>query len=86
MPQNLNLIGLIAQTNFRTIGLAIALVTFFGFAIAIYANSRKSRSELGSEIELAANRKEYFDDEVLEGNRLDRSLTCLLYTSDAADE
>ncbi len=78
MPQNLNLIGLIAQTNFRTIGLGIALVTFFGFAVAIYANSRKSKDEIGSEIELAANRKEYLDDEDLEGPRLDRSLTFAL--------
>ena len=28
--------------------------------------------ELGSEIELAANRKPYYDDEVLEGKRLER--------------
>ncbi len=78
MPQNLNLIGLIAQTNFRSIGLAIALITFFGFVVAVYANSRKSRDEIGAEIELAANRKEYLDDEGLEGPRLDRSLSFAL--------
>ena len=30
------------------------------------------RKEVGSEIELAANRKEYYDDETLEGSRLER--------------
>lgn len=78
MPQNLNLIGLIAQTNFRSIGLAIALITFVGFGVAVYANSRKARDEVGAEIELAANRKEYLDDEGLEGPRLDRSLSFAL--------
>ena len=33
---------------------------------------RSARKEVGSEIELAANRKPYYDDEVLEGRRLER--------------
>jgi mono/diheme cytochrome c family protein len=37
-------------------------------------NLRQSRDELGSEIELAANRKKYYDDEELEGPRLTRVL------------
>jgi mono/diheme cytochrome c family protein len=34
-------------------------------------NARAARKELGSELELAANRKPYFDDEELEGRRLE---------------
>ena len=34
-------------------------------------NAKATRKELGSEIELAANRKPYFDDEELEGRRLE---------------
>ena len=37
-----------------------------------FLNSRSARKEVGSEIELAANRKPYYDDEVLEGKRLER--------------
>jgi mono/diheme cytochrome c family protein len=44
-------------------------------AIAWFAgNVRKAKPELGSEIELAANRKPYFDDEGMEGKRLDSVL------------
>ena len=35
-------------------------------------NAGAARKEAGSEIELAANRKPYYDDEVLEGRRLER--------------
>mgnify|MGYP000571663397 CR=1 FL=1 len=43
-----------------------------GWALYGLANIRKSRAEIGSEIKLAANRKPYYDDEVLEGRRLER--------------
>ena len=36
------------------------------------AQARKGRAELGSEVELAPNRKPYYDDETLEGKRLER--------------
>ncbi len=56
-------------TNLGYILLVILLVGFIFYAVA----SRKAaRPELGSEIELAANRKPYYDDEVLEGRRLER--------------
>ncbi len=48
-----------------------AIITI-GWIVYYSANRRASRHELGSEIELAANRKPYFDDEVLEGARLER--------------
>jgi len=55
---------------------AIALVAFsvivIGFIIYAAMNVRAGRNEVGSEIELAANRKKYYDDETLEGPRLER--------------
>jgi mono/diheme cytochrome c family protein len=45
-----------------------------GWAVYAFLNIRQSRDELGSEIELAANRKPYYDDETLEGSRLTRVL------------
>src|SRR4051794_20872595 len=55
---------------------AIAWVIFFivliGWVLYIVANRRSFRAEVGSEIELAANRRPYFDDDELEGKRLER--------------
>jgi mono/diheme cytochrome c family protein len=45
-----------------------------GWGLYLLANVRRSKPEVGSEIELAANRKQYLDDEQLEGPRLDRVL------------
>ena len=55
---------------------AIAWVLFvivtIGWIVYYFANRRTAKPELGSEIELAANRKPYYDDETLEGKRLER--------------
>jgi mono/diheme cytochrome c family protein len=45
-----------------------------GWALYLLANVRRSKPEVGSEVELAANRRQYLDDEQLEGPRLDRVL------------
>lgn len=45
-----------------------------GWAVYAFLNIRQSRDELGSEIEMAPNRKQYYDDETLEGPRLTRVL------------
>jgi mono/diheme cytochrome c family protein len=50
----------------------IFLVTLIGWIIYYFANRRTAAPELGSEIELAPNRKPYYDDETLEGRRLER--------------
>jgi mono/diheme cytochrome c family protein len=50
----------------------IAVVIALGWIVYAFLNLRSARSELGSEIELAANRKPYYDDEELEGSRLER--------------
>ena len=49
------------------------VVAIAGWALYAFFNIRSSRAEIGSEIELAANRKPYYDDEVLEGKKLERT-------------
>jgi mono/diheme cytochrome c family protein len=64
--------------DFRAIGLTIAAIVFLGFIATFIWNIARARPELGSEIELAPNRKEYLSDEELEGEKLDRSLSFAL--------
>jgi mono/diheme cytochrome c family protein len=52
----------------------VAILVVVAWGLYLLANVRRSKPEVGSEIELAANRKQYFDDEQLEGPRLDRVL------------
>ncbi len=65
-------LGITAQQSF---GIVVAILVTVGWALYIVGNIKKAKPEIGSEIELAANRKPYFDDEGLEGPRLDRVLT-----------
>jgi mono/diheme cytochrome c family protein len=68
-------------TVYKTIGLALFAIVFI--AVAVYAIVNvvfSGKAELGSEIELAANRKPYYSDEELEGPKLDRALTLGLLT------
>ena len=55
---------------------AIAWVIFFVIAVGwityFFLNKGTAKAELGSERELAPNRKPYYDDETLEGSRLER--------------
>jgi mono/diheme cytochrome c family protein len=48
----------------------ILAVIALGWIVYAFLNIRSARPELGSEVELAANRRPYYDDEVLEGRRL----------------
>lgn len=54
------------------IGIVIFAVIVVGWIVYFWLNRASARPELGSEIELAPNRKPYYDDEVLEGPRLQR--------------
>jgi mono/diheme cytochrome c family protein len=54
------------------IGWVIFSITALGWVVYYFANRRSSQAELGSEVELAPNRKPYYDDETLEGPRLER--------------
>ena len=64
---------MIALTTTSIAWLLFAII-LIGWLVYLLMNIRSSRDELGSEIELAPNRKPYYDDEVLEGRRLDRVL------------
>jgi cytochrome c553 len=69
-----------ALTN-ETIGWTIFIVILIGVVTYTVINIlHGAKPELGSEIELAANRKPYLDDEELEGKKLDRALTWGLVT------
>ncbi len=63
-----------AASTQRTIGFVILTVVAVGFALYLLLNARSARREVGSETELAANRKPYLSDEELEGSKLDKSL------------
>jgi len=58
----------------RTIGIVIVVLLVAAAIVLLWFNSRTARPELGSEIELAPNRKPYYDDDVLESKVLDRVL------------
>ena len=60
------------QTTFGAVILGLSLVIAIVYA---FVNIRQSKAEVGSEIELAPNRKPYLSDDELEGKKLDRTLT-----------
>ncbi len=63
--------ALVALTT-TTIGIIGLVVIIAGWVIYGLFNVAAGRKEVGSEIELAPNRKPYYDDETLEGPRLER--------------
>jgi mono/diheme cytochrome c family protein len=72
---------LVFATVYRTIGFVLFLVVLAGVvAYALVNVLFAGKPELGAEIELAANRKPYYPDEILEGPKLDRALSVGLLT------
>ena len=65
---------ILAASTQRTIGLVLAAIAVSGFVLYWVFNWFQGRSETGSEVELAVNRKPYHSDEVLETKKLDSSL------------
>jgi mono/diheme cytochrome c family protein len=65
---------MIVATTQRAIGFVVLAVVVIGFIGWLIANLRDGRKEVGSEIELAANRKPYLDDDELEGRKLNLAL------------
>jgi mono/diheme cytochrome c family protein len=65
---------LLAATTQQAVALVVFLVVIAGWVAFLIATNRKAKPEIGAEIELAANRKPYLDDEQLEGPRLERVL------------
>ena len=62
---------MVASTS-ATIAWVILLASLTGWVIYGIVNVRSGRAEIGSEQQLAANRRPYYDDEQLEGGRLER--------------
>lgn len=71
---------ILAASTQRTIGWVLAIVVVVGFLVHLLFSFRIGKRELGSEVELAANRKPYLDDDELETFRLDRALVWSLVT------
>ena len=65
---------ILAASTQRTFGIVILAIVLIGFVLYLFFNLVAGRDEIGSEIELAPNRKPYYDDDVLETSRLDRVL------------
>ena len=63
---------MIAASATNTIAIVISLIFVVGWIVYAVMNRSAGKAEIGSEIELAANRKAYYDDEELEGHRLQR--------------
>lgn len=64
----------LAASTVKSVGAVIAVLSVIGFVWYVVVNVRSGSREVGSEIELAPNRKPYFDDEALEGPRLTSAL------------
>ncbi len=67
--------SVVAASTVKSVGAVVAVVVLIGFVAYVVVNIRSGREEIGSEIELAPNRKPYYSDEVLEGPRLTRALS-----------
>lgn len=65
---------LLAASTSRTIGFVILVIVFVGGLVYLFFNIRGAKGEVGSELELAANRRDDVRDEDLEGRRLDFAL------------
>ena len=63
-----------AATATQNIGVAVAVIAVLAWLAYVLAGSASARKEVGSEVELAPNRKPYFSDDELEGRKLDRAL------------
>ena len=67
---------MLAASTQTSVGVLLVVSPSWSSAV-VYAfiNLRQAQPEIGSEIELAPNRKPYVDDEELEGRKLDRTLS-----------
>ena len=55
----------------QAVAYVIVAIFAVGAVVWLVASMRRARPEVGSEVELAPNRKPYYDDEGMEGKRLD---------------
>lgn len=64
---------ILANTQ-QSFGFALLAIVLIGTVMFVVAKVRAGRAEVGSEIELAPNRKQYLDDDQLEGRKLNAAL------------
>ena len=64
----------LALTTQQGIGVAVVVALLLGWLAYIVTTVRRREEPPGAEVELAPNRKPYYDDETLETKKLDRSL------------
>lgn len=69
----ININGPILADTTTTVAWLVLLLVVIGWGIYAFSNIRSSRAEIGSEIKLAANRKAYYDDDMLEGAKIQRT-------------
>lgn len=69
----ININGPILADTTTTVAWLVLLLVVIGWGIYAFSNIRLSRAEIGSEIKLAANRKAYYDDDMLEGAKIQRT-------------
>src|SRR3546814_15641207 len=67
--------AVLAASTVKSVGAVIAVLSVIAVVVYAGVNIRSGRDEVASEIELAANRKPYYDDETMEGPRLERALS-----------
>ncbi len=66
-------VAIVLADTTTTIAWVILLVSVLGWIVYGLSNIRSAKREVGSEIKLAANRKPYYDDERLEGEKIERT-------------
>jgi mono/diheme cytochrome c family protein len=69
-----NLATVLAASTVTTVGATLAVLAVLGLLVYVWVNLRASRPETGAELELAPNRRPYYDDEELETSVLNRTL------------
>ncbi|MDD9368485.1 MAG: c-type cytochrome [Acidimicrobiales bacterium] len=69
-----NFSTVLAASTVTTVGATIVVLIVLGLLVYVWVNLREGRAEIGSEVELAPNRKPYYDDDELETTVLNRTL------------
>jgi mono/diheme cytochrome c family protein len=70
---------ILALTAPQKFGAAFAIILVAGWLAFIVSHVKRSDLKVGSELEHAPNRKQYYDDELLEGPRLERVQVLALF-------
>ena len=64
----------VAMSTVQSVGAVIFVLALIGLVIYGLTNLRSGHEEIGSEVDLAPNRKPYYDDDQLETTKLNRTL------------